>query len=191
MIGKLTGTVDLITDKTLILDVHGVGYKIWCTTDLLSKSEVGKGFALWIHTVIREDVFDLYGFLERAELSLFEQLISVSGIGPRSALGILSIAPIETLRKAIGSGDITYMTKVSGIGKKTAEKIVLELRDKVGTENTFAHNTLSEETDVVEALKSLGYRDIEIREALRQVSTDANGTSARIKDALRILGGKA
>lgn len=190
MIGKLTGTIDLVTDKYILLDVHGVGYKVWCTTDLISNANSGKGLSVWVHTVVREDAFDLYGFQDRSELSLFEQLIGISGIGPRSALGILGIAPINTLRKAIGSGDITYMTKVSGIGKKTAEKIVLELKDKIGTEAIDESTHLSQEADVVEALQSLGYRDVEIREALKQISNEITETSKRITEALRILGGR-
>jgi len=81
---------------------------------------------------VREDILDLYGFLDYPELEFFEMLINVSGIGPKGALQILSIASIETLRKAIGTGDTSYLTKISGIGKKTAEKIVIELRDKMG-----------------------------------------------------------
>jgi len=114
-------------------------------------------------------------------------LINVSGIGPRSALTILSIASIETLRKAIGSNDITYLTKISGIGRKTAEKIIIELRDKVGKENK--DGSLKEELDALEALKSLGYSQNEAREALKTVSANSD-TNTKIRDALKILGGK-
>src|SRR3989344_5218567 len=113
-------------------------------------------------------------------------LLGVSGIGPRSALTILGVATIETLRKAIGTGDVSYLTKISGIGKKTAEKIVIELRDKIGEEKSGS--SLQGELDALEALKSLGYSQNEARDALKKVSSEVN-TNAKIKEALKILGG--
>src|SRR3989344_777756 len=107
---------------------------------------------LWIHTHVREDLFDLYGFLDRQELEFFEMLINISGIGPKGALLILGVASIETLKKAISTGDTNYLTKISGIGKKTAEKIVIELRDKVGEEKSGG--ALQGEIAALEALKS-------------------------------------
>ena len=114
-------------------------------------------------------------------------MIGVSGIGPKGALTILGIASLETLKKAIGTGDISYLTKISGIGRKTAEKIVLELRDKVGEEKS--DESLQGEIDVLEALKSLGYSQNEAREALKKVSGEKD-TGKKIRDALKILGKK-
>ncbi|MCE9548799.1 Holliday junction branch migration protein RuvA, partial [Candidatus Nomurabacteria bacterium] len=131
--------------------------------------------------------FDLYGFLDRQELEFFEMLINVSGIGPKGALSILGVASIETLKKAINTNDTSYLTKISGIGKKTAEKIIIELRDKVGKDTEG--NSLQGELDALEALKSLGYSQNEAREALKKVSTEEN-TNTRIREALKILGGK-
>lgn len=147
---------------------------------------------LWIHSHIREDAFDLYGFLDRQELEFFEMLINVSGIGPKGALVILGVAPIETLKRAIGTGDTSYLTKISGIGRKTAEKIVLELRDKISdkVKNIESGTSLQEELDVLEALKSLGYSQNEARGALKKVPQEAN-TNTKIKEALKILGGKS
>ena len=188
MIGSIKGKIILKTDKFLIIETGGVGYKISVSPDTLSKSfKINDDIFLWIHTHIREDAFDLFGFLDIQELEFFEMLINVSGIGPRSALTILSIASIETLRKAIGSNDITYLTKISGIGRKTAEKIIIELRDKVGKENK--DGSLKEELDALEALKSLGYSQNEAREALKTVSANSD-TNTKIRDALKILGGK-
>jgi holliday junction DNA helicase RuvA len=130
---------------------------------------------------------DLYGFLEMEELGFFEMLIGVSGIGPRSALAILGIASIETLRKAISTGDTAYLTKISGIGRKTAEKIVIELRDKMGAD--ISTTSLQGELDALEALKSLGYSQNEARDALKKVPAEAN-INIKIKEALKILGGK-
>ena len=125
MIGSIRGKITLKTEKFLIVEANGVGYKINVSPDTLSKSKKAtEEISLWIHTHVREDAFDLYGFLYREELEFFEMLINVSGIGPKGALSILGIASIETLRKAISTGDTAYLTKISGIGRKTAEKIV-------------------------------------------------------------------
>lgn len=186
MIGSVKGKIILKTDKFLIVETGGVGYKISVSPDTLSKSfKVNDEIFLWIHTHVREDAFDLFGFLDRQELEFFEMLINVSGIGPRSALTILSIASIEILRKAISSNDIAYLTKISGIGRKTAEKIIIELRDKVGKENK--DGSLKEELDALEALKSLGYSQQEAREALKNVSNNSN-TNTKIREALKMLG---
>lgn len=190
MIGSIKGKIILKTEKFLIVETGGVGYKISVSPDVLSKTKkIGDEISLWSHTHVREDALDLYGFLERGELEFFEMLINVSGIGPRSALAILGIASIETLRKAIGTGDTSYLTKISGIGKKTAERIVIELRDKMTSEINLTGNSLRDELDALEALKSLGYSQNEAREALKKVSPDAN-TNTKIREALKILGGK-
>jgi Holliday junction DNA helicase RuvA len=125
--------------------------------------------------------------LNREELGFFEMLINVSGIGPKGALSILGIASIETLRKAISTGDTAYLTKVSGIGRKTAEKIVIELRDKMGEEKTGT--SLQGELDALEALKSLGYSQSEAREALKKVLPNTD-TNTKIREALKILSTK-
>ncbi len=188
MIGSIKGKIILKTEKFLILETVGVGYKINVSPDTLSKiQKQDKEVFFFVHTHVREDTLDLYGFLEYPELEFFEMLISVSGIGPKGALTILGVTSIETLRKAIGTGDTSYLTKISGIGRKTAEKIVLELRDKMGEEKKGT--SLQGELDAMEALKSLGYPQSEIREALKKVSPDAN-TNAKIREALKILGGK-
>ena len=176
MIGSIKGVINLKTEKFLLVDVSGVGYKISVSLDTLSKTKkVGEEVFLYVHTHVREDSMDLYGFLDYAELEFFEMLLGVSGIGPRSALAILGITTIETLRKAIGTGDTSYLTKISGIGRKTAEKIVIELRDRMGTE--MQGNNLQIELDALEALKSLGYSQSEARDALKKVPADINTNS--------------
>ncbi len=198
MIGSIKGKIVLKKEKFLVVETAGVGYKVNVSPDALSKAktrtnersfgrEVGDEIFLFIHTHVREDALDLYGFLNYPELEFFEMLIGVSGIGPKSALAILGITSIETLRKAIGIGDTSYLTKISGIGKKTAEKIVIELRDKMGTE--LEGSSLQEEMDSLEALKSLGYSQNEAREALKKVNADLD-TNKKIREALKILGGK-
>ena len=199
MIGSIRGRLILESEKFVIVEAGGAGYKINVSPDTLSRTKtpsspsslrggLGKGeeIFLFIHTHVREDLLDLYGFLERKELEFFEMLINVSGIGPKGALAILGIASLETLERAISTSDIAYLTKVSGIGKKTAEKIVIELRDKMGKESG---ESLKGELDALEALKSLGYSQSEAREALKKVTPEAN-TNTKIKEALKLLGNK-
>jgi len=192
MIAKLEGVIVHTTEKFLIIDISGVGYKIFATNEILSSSKLGDHASFWIYTAVRENSIDLYGFRNIGELSFFELLLDVSGIGPRSALGILAIASVETLRRAIATGDTAYLNKVSGIGKKTAEKIILELRDKFENykDDNMSDGAIKEEGDLLEALKSLGYSQNEAREALKQVPFSVEGTNARIKEALRILSGR-
>jgi Holliday junction DNA helicase RuvA len=186
MIGSIRGKVTLKTEKFLLIETGGVGYKVYVSPDTAAKTKNEEAF-LYIHTHVREDAMDLYGFCEQGELEFFEMLLNVSGIGPRSAVAILGIATIDTLRRAISTGDTSYLTKISGIGKKTAEKIIIELRDKMG--EVSESGSLQEELDALEALKSLGYSQHEAREALKKVSADTN-TNAKIREALKILGNK-
>lgn len=191
MISHLSGTLLHASERFIVIDVSGVGYKVRVTLDTLQKlrSNSDKKVSLWTHLVVREDVLDLYGFQNEHELDFFELLIGVSGIGPKSALGILNVAPIEHLREAISNGDTGTLTKVSGIGSKGAQKIILELRDKLGGYGEATpHGALRDEHDAIDALCALGYSEREAREALKGVSPDTKGTSARIKEALKHLG---
>ncbi len=191
MIGSIRGKIILKTEKFLVAEVSGVGYKIKLVPNVLSTIKANQEISLWIHTHVREDTLDLYGFLERPELEFFEMLIGVSGIGPKGAISILGITSIETLGKAISAGDTSYLTKISGIGKKTAEKIIIELRDKVADKmgEKRESNSLQGELDALEALKSLGYSQNQAREALKKVSPESN-TNTKIREALKILSGK-
>lgn len=189
MIARIEGIIVHIDEKFIIVDVSGVGYKLSITGESLSSLILGEHTSFWVHTAVRENSIDLYGFKSINEMSFFELLLDVSGIGPRSALSILSIAPIETLKRAIATGDMGYLNKVSGIGKKTAEKIIIELRDKLQDyKNDETPGLLRDESDIIEALKSLGYSQNEAREALNQVPSTTIGTNARIKEALQVLG---
>jgi Holliday junction DNA helicase RuvA len=188
MIGSIKGQIILKKDRFVLVDVAGVGYKANVSpSDSVFLKKIGDEVFFWTYLHVREDALDLFGFSEYQELEFFQMLLSVSGIGPRSALTILGIATTETLKKAIGTGDISYLTKISGIGKKTAEKIVIELRDKLEEDNS--DGSLQNELDVMEALKSLGYSQSEVREALKKVQIDAD-TNTKVKEALRILGNK-
>jgi len=187
MIGRIKGKIVFIGDKFLIVDTGGVGYKVFVNNETIIEGKLNNETSLWTYTSVRENAIDLYGFLEMESLSFFELLLDVSGIGPKSAISILNIAPIETLAKAIATGDTSYLNKVSGIGRKTAEKIVLELRDKLSAWKGENIESLKDEGDVIEALKALGYSPSEARNALKKVSPETTGTNNRVKEALRLL----
>jgi len=185
MIGYLEGKIQFRGERFIIVDVGGVGYKVFANSTTI-KNLSGKNSAkIWIHLHQREDAIELYGFLENGELDLFETLIGVSGVGPRTALSVLNVAPVDTLKRAISSGELNYLTKVSGIGRKTAEKIMVELREKFGKSDLGLD--LKDEKDALEALESLGYSLNEARECLKQVPEEVKGTSARVKAALKFL----
>jgi len=187
MIGSVKGKITFKTDKFLIVETTGVGYKVNVSPDTLFKLPSNEEeVLLWIHTHAREDSLELYGFINREDLGFFEMLLGISGIGPRSALSVLGVATVDVLKRAISTGDTAYLTKVSGIGRKTAEKIILELRDKVGEETG---GSLQADIDALEALKSLGYSQNEAREALKKVSPESN-TNTKVREALKILGNK-
>ncbi len=191
MISHLSGTLLYTNERFIVIDVGGVGYKVRATLDTLLglQNNIGKTISLWTHLAVREDALDLYGFKEPQELDFFELLISVSGVGPKSALGIMSVSPIHHLREAIANGDVATLTKVPGIGAKGAQKIILELRDKLGGFGDIKpQGALREEHDAIEALHALGYSERDAREALKNIPQDIKGTTARIKEALKHLG---
>lgn len=190
MIGQLTGKISHVEERSFIFDVGGVGYKIFTSIETREKLKKNPGVTtIFTHLVVREDALDLYGFLEKTEQDFFELLIGISGVGPKSALSILSLAPPETLRKAISSNNTGYLTQVSGIGRKIAEKIVLELRDKIGVLDN-EDTSLDQEGEAIMAMEALGYSNREAREALRHIPAEITETSAKIKEALKNLGNK-
>jgi len=190
MISKLTGTIAHTDAKSIVLDVGGVGYKVFVSPDIFSKLETKASLTIWTYLAVRENALDLYGFLSLSELNFFELLITISGIGPKTAMGILSVASVHSLETAIHTGDTSHLTKISGIGKKVAEKIVLELKDKIGpgTQTPEQEATMKNDSDVVEALKSLGYTPAEARDALKKLPKTLTKTNDKIREALKILG---
>lgn len=189
MIALLEGKIEFKGQKFVVVNVSGVGYKIFAAAETLNKlPEKNQAVKLWTHQYVRENALELYGFFSFAELDMFETLIGISGIGPRGALGVLSIAPIDTLKKAIASGDTSYLTRVSGIGRKTAEKIVLELKDKMSGSSDVSAPELKEEADALDALVSLGYSKGEAKEALRDISKDALSAEEKVRSVLKRLG---
>lgn len=189
MIGELSGTITNKGAGYVILSVEGVGYKVYVTAETYQTLADGNEATLQTHLAVREDSLTLFGFQEHEELRFFELLIGVSGIGPKSALAILSLTDTRTLAAAILRGESAHLTKVSGIGRKNAEKIVLELRDKLGSfEDAAASGTLAADSEALEALEALGYGVRQAREALKDVPSEIETTGERIKEALKRLG---
>ena len=185
MIRQLRGTVAHKDPEYIILDVDGVGYEVFVTPDTLAHTPEDAVVTLWTHLAVRETALDLYGFMKREDLIFFELLIGINGVGPKSALAILSLADVATLESAVREGDTTYLTKVSGIGAKSAKKIVLELSYKVGKGADTA--SLREDADTLDALTAMGYSVSEARDALKRVPKDITGGNERLKYALKAL----
>ncbi|MEZ6209022.1 MAG: Holliday junction branch migration protein RuvA [Candidatus Paceibacterota bacterium] len=189
MIRFLRGNIIDKDEKSITIDVSGVGYLVYLGANtLINTGEAGDSIQIYTYTSVKEDAIDLYGFMQKSELALFEMMLTVSGVGPKGALGIVSSEPIENLKKAIANSDSAYLTKFSGIGKKTAEKIVIELRDKLSNlvEKEYGQN-VSGYDDVYLALESLGYDKREIRDVLTQIDRDIDDTGMIIKEAIKWL----
>jgi Holliday junction DNA helicase RuvA len=186
MIGFIQGVVYSIDNTTLILLTGGVGYKVTAPLPVTGNISEGDELSLYIHTHVREDQLALFGFSTKEELFLFEKLISVSGIGPKSALAMLSVHSPASLAEAIESGNTETLSHTPGVGKKTAEKIIIELKGKVAhlLEGKTSDNTL----EVRLALEALGYSTKEIHLALKDLKdTETKTTSVLIREALSLL----
>lgn len=187
MISHITGTIIAANDKYLVIETGGIGYRVFATAESLVKYKNGDQASLWTTHIVREDASDLYGFETVADQDLFELLLGVSGIGPRSALGIMNVATVGTIARAINTNNVSYLTKISGIGKKTAEKIILELRDKLSFITTDDMNTANH--DVLDALVALGYSESSAREVVRSMDPSMT-TQAKIREGLKLLAEK-
>lgn len=186
MFGHISGKIFDLKGTRAILKAGGLGFVIHSTPSYLTRLKVGEEASFWTHTAVRENSIDLYGFESEEELRLFELLITVSGVGPKSGLAILSVAGARAIEQAVVTSDTSTLTKISGIGKKTAEKIVLELSGKVaGVEQRGGAQ--SEDLDVFDALKSLGYREREIQEVMKSLPQNLAGANEKIKYALTNL----
>lgn len=183
MIGSLRGTVQGLIRGQAIIDVNGVGYRVALTADTLTGIIEGQEILLWTHMAVRETAQDLYGFLTRDDLTWFELLLTVSGVGPKSALAIVNTVDTKTLANAIGRNDARALAS-AGVGKKTAEKIVLELREKVGSIET-KDAPQGGDSDVVDALVGLGYSAKEAREVVRSLPADLATMEEKIREAIK------
>ena len=187
MIRKLTGTIDFIRNNYLVLSVGGVGYKIYLTEVSLGRISAQKELEVFIHTYVREDQLSLFGFVTMEELEMFELLIGISGIGPKAAMGILTIASPKAIKTAIVNDDSSILTRVSGVGKKTAERVILELQNKIDELPDTDKQTAMQDQEVLEALVSMGYRITEARDAAKLIPKEMTDISEKIKFALRAM----
>lgn len=192
MIGLLQGTAIYKTDSSLILDIHGVGYRVLVPQPVLASIPLQtEQVKLFIYTHVREEALDLYGFVSPDDLRLFEYLIGVSGVGPKSALGVFSLGERSQILKAIAAGDVDFFTAVPRLGKKNAQKIIIELKSKIGSTEDLDLADESGSTgdnDVVLALQGFGFTQREAQQALRQVNGQATTPEEQIRLALKYLG---
>ena len=192
MIASLQGIIDAISKDSMIVNVNGIGFKLSVPTSVLSElGVVGREVKLYTHMHVREDDLSLYGFGSLDELRLFETLISVSGLGPKTAMGMLSAMSADQLAMAIVSGSVEMLTTIPGIGKKTADRLILELIDKVGgvSISTPAGRAAQENADVVTALVSLGYTVQETAHAVNALpSGQILSLEEKVKLTLQYLG---
>jgi holliday junction DNA helicase RuvA len=191
MIATLHGKLQSRTDDALIVNVGGVGFRVRAPSGTISiLGGVGSDVMLFTHLHVREDDLSLYGFSTEDELRLFELLLTVSGIGPKVAMGVLSSAPSETLRVAIGQGNLDALMALPGIGKKTAQRLVLELKGKVDVSGLGDIGELSPmDEDVMNALLNLGYSAAEATRAARSIPSTVKTVEDRVRIALQYLGG--
>ena len=200
MIASLRGQVAEKTLNGAIIDVQGVGYRVHFSLLTLSRLPAeGSSVQVRIRTVVREDAFDLFGFLTVEEEQLFELLTSVSHVGPKLALMVLSGIEIESLVRAVAHGEVGLLTKIHGVGKKTAERLVLELKDKVKLLSFKKQNSLSAlpsgpKADLISALLNLGYKSSEADKAAETAGTALGEEAtfeALFREALKSLRGKS
>ncbi len=193
MIYLLKGKIHSKDHKSVVININGIGFRVFCSERTLNElAKNDNEVEVFTYHYLRENAMELYGFLTAEERDFFEVLISISGIGPKGALNILSLATLDELKEAIQTGREEILTKVSGIGKKLAKKIIIELSSKIDTSlcSEDSSNEMNEDLLVIEALVNMGYQARESRDALREIPKDVQGVGARVKEALKILGRK-
>lgn len=191
MISKLTGTISDVFPTFIILEVGGVGYKVSLPTLHLTKAKEGEKATFYIYTQVKEDALALYGFLSKKELNFFEMLLSVSNIGPKTALNVLNLGTIDEIISAIAKADSDYFLTVPRIGRKNAQRIIVELRGKIGIlqdlDLTFTESKDNQE--IAQVLIGFGFDRIEIREVVKKLPKEGR-IEEKVKLALRSLGKK-
>jgi len=193
MIAYLEGKILGVGDDNILVLVSGLGYKVFVPVNYLSELNLDNKVVLYIYQHVREDSLSLYGFLSSEELNIFELLLSISGIGPKSALGAVAISSVDEMVSSISRGDSSLLEQVSGIGKKTAKKVVLDLQDKISKLygkidiSQLGSKSVNVKNDEIDALLALGYFDRDARSALSRVNPDTKDFSERIKEALKFL----
>jgi Holliday junction DNA helicase RuvA len=193
MIAHLRGTVHLLGVGEAVVDVQGVGYRVTVPVDVWEKLEEGRPVALWISTYVREDRFDLFGFIDRQGQMLFEEFLKLSGIGPKMGLELCAV-PRGILRQAAEEKNVGLLQNIKGVGKRTAEKLILELKallekhpNMLGTPAAGETTRSEYDQDAIAALTALGYDSPTVMQALRSLPPDLHSTEERVAAALRAL----
>ncbi len=188
MIGRLTGIIDAAAYTPLIIDVGGVGYSVNVPQRCLATIQIGKKHTLFIHSHIREEAFDLYGFTTPEELTLFELLLTVSGVGPKTALLVIDRG-VKEIEQAVRTSDVDFFIEIPRLGTKNAQKIIIELKSKLGSSKMLdlAGDTTSETKQAAEALASMGFDKHEIREVLKKLESTDVTVEQKIRHALKLL----
>jgi len=200
VIAFVKGRVEDLTEENVVIEVGGIGYNVKISTGTAAMiSGIGEEIKLYTYTSVREDAFQLFGFLSKDELEIFKKLITVNGIGPKGGLSILSVMSADDIRFAVVSGDAKMLAKAPGIGKKTAERLILDLKDKISLEDTLIHKEMAGVTgtsaisaenparnEAVEALTALGYSATDALRAVKavQISEDTD-VETILKQALK------
>ena len=187
MIGSLRGPVTHVGADYVVVELGGVGYRVVVAPKLLSRLRPEREAHFFVHHLVREDQQALFGFGSSEELAFFELLMTVTGVGPRLALAITSAHPVTRLQLAIVTDDLDVLTSVSGVGRRTAQRIALELKEKIHAAGIAMGPGGAADSDVVAALESLGYTAIEARRAAGTVAGNDGGLDERIKSALQEL----
>lgn len=199
MIAYVNGMIDDITEDNAVIDVGGIGYNVKISADTASRLPgIGEPVKLYTYTCVREDAFLLYGFLTRSDLEIFKKLITVNGIGPKGGLAILSVMDADDLRYAIMSGDSKAISKAPGIGAKTAQRVILDLKDKISIDDVMIDREIAEtaggslkidtpqKKEAIEALVSLGYSQTESAKAVNAIEgIEDMDSGAVLKAALK------
>lgn len=190
MIAMLRGTLEAREEDAVVIDVNGVGFHVYVPTPVLRElGREGQPVSLYTHLHVRENELTLYGFRTPEQRELFRKLIGVSGIGPKAALSLLSLLDVERLQQAIAEGDVELLTQAPGIGRRTAERLILDLKGKLDLAAVGAPAPTLADAEVIAALQSLGYTMAEAQEALRHVPDDATTVEDKIAAALRYFAG--
>lgn len=191
MLAFIQGTILDIRQRSVIVENGGLGYEVSVPARVLGQAVTRQEISLWLRSVTRDQGTELYGFVDADAIAVFDLLVAVSGVGPRSALGIIDALPLAQLVGAVQTGDSALFATVSGIGKKTSQKIVLELTGKVDALTSELSASSQDSADLIAALESLGYSSEDIREALRSMPEELTDLQDKISFALRYLGGSS
>ena len=190
MIGFVEGSLEILQRPFVFVNVSGVGYKILVSEKTFSKLTIGQKVKIFTFTYVRDDALDLFGFLENEDLLLFENLITVSGIGPKTAMNVFSFGERRDIIEAIAKGDVSFFSSVPRLGTKNAQKIIIELKNKMGAgvDLDLSGKDAKENQEVIEALKNFGFSAGEAQKAFRSINKQGISTEEKIRLSLKELG---